>query len=307
MQQTTRRVSKLKVVLLWALLLGNLVFWVSLVAWRHRNDPTPASGPEGGVDPIRFIFMFIVGGFFLAAGAAAYAIVLLTNCFTFDFQRPFFSSYKGKLYVAKIFIPILVAVGLALILGVFLEPVMRAFGLRGQITFLVPLFAAIIGTQIVQMWVDIWTPLTRKLIAKRLAARGILPAQLQSAVLVGISDPGRSSFKKLTLVEDDIGALWIGGPQLVYWGDADQFGITPAQIVQLERRADAGNTSMLSGTAHVILHLRLPDGGERQIRFHTEGHWTLGGGRRAMDELSAAITAWHDTATRVPPPPAPAN
>lgn len=296
MQRTTRPVSKLKVVLLWLILIGNIVFWVALVAWGHRNDASPAPVQEPGADTVRFVFLFIVGSFFLATGIAVYAVVIFTNCFTFDFSRPVFSAFKGKLYLAKIIVPILVAVGLALLLGVFLAPLMRMFDLSGQVAFLVPLFAAIVGTQVAQMWINVWTPLTKRLIAKRLAARGILPAQLQSAFLIGISNPLRSSFKKLTLVEDDIGALWIGGAQLIYWGDTDQFAITPGQILQLERRADAGSTSMLSGTAHVILHIQPPEGGVRQIRLHTQGHWTLGRSRRAMDDLDAAIANWYATA-----------
>jgi hypothetical protein len=146
--------------------------------------------------------------------------------------------------------------------------------------------------------------LTRRLITRRLVARGLHPAQLQGAWLIGISDPQRSSFKKWTLVEDDIGALWIGGEQLIYWGDAKEFAIAPEQIVQLERRADAGSTSMLSGTAHVILHVQFPEG-LRQIRLHTEGYWTLGQGRQAMDALGEALSYWLTQARRAAAAPAP--
>jgi hypothetical protein len=301
MQQTTKPVSKLKVVLVWALLLGNLIFWVGFWAWR-RNSSSPLAEREPGLDIARVLFMCVVGGFFFVAGVAGYFIVLATTCFTFDFTRPVFPAYKGKLYLAKIIVPTGVAIGAALVLSVFLEPLLRSFGLSGQVTFLVPLIAAIVLVQVAEFWINLWMPVTRRLIIKRLAARGIAPAQLQGAILVGISDPQRSSFKKLTLVEDDIGALWIGADQLIYWGDSDQFSIAPGQILELERRADAGSASMLSATAHVILHVQKTDGGVRQIRFHMEGHWTQGQNRRAMDTLAAAITAWHGTSRVIPPP-----
>ncbi len=81
----------------------------------------------------------------------------------------------------------------------------------------------------------------------------------------------RSSFKKLTMVEEDIGALWVGPEQLVYWGDNDQFGITRDQLTEIERKADVGGTSMLGGITHLILHVRLPDGSERQVRSTPRG------------------------------------
>lgn len=305
MQQTAKPVSKLKVVLLWLALIGNLVFWLWFWGWRHPDDAitAPAAPPNSNI--VDLVTLFILGGIFLTAGLAAYAIVIVTNCFTVDFNRPFFAAFKGKLYLAKIVVPILVSVGAGLMLGVVLDPVMHAFGLGGQVAFMLPLFMVLVPIQIAQMWINVWTPLTKRLIARRLTARGLQPAKLQGAVLVGISDPQRSSFKKLTLVEDDIGALWIGGGQLVYWGDTDQFAFTPGQILQRERRADAGSTSMLSGTAHVILHVQLPNGSVRQIRFHTEGHWTLGHSRRAMDALSAAIDDWQANPKPVTPPPIP--
>lgn len=301
MQQTTKPVSKLKVVLLWLLLIGNLGFWFWFWSDSSSRDVSPVPEVETGPALVRLVGLLLIGGFFLVVGIGAYAIVIATNCFTFDFTRPFFPAFKGKLYLAKIIVPILVSVGAGLLLAAGLDPVLRGFGVGGQMAFMLPLFIVLVPMQIAQMWVNIWTPLTKRLITRRLLARGLQPVHLQGAWWIGVSDPQRSSFKKLTLVEDDVGALWIGGEQLVYWGDADQFAIQPDQIVQLERRADAGSTSMLSGTAHVILHVQSPEG-LRQIRFHTEGHWTLGQSRRAMDALGAAIAQWQ---ARTQPAPAP--
>jgi len=306
MQQTTKPVSKFKVFLLWFILIGNLLFWLGFWTWRHRNDATPQPDAEAGSAVFRTIFLLVVGGFFLAAGIGSYLIIVATTCLTFDFTRPVFSAYKGKQYLAKIIVPTLTSLGIGFMLCVFLEPLMRSFGVTGQLTFLLPLFIALIPLQIAQMWISIWVPVIKKLIAKRLAARGILPGQLHSAILMGISDPTKSSFKKMTLIEDDIGALWIAPDQLIYWGDTDQFAIRCDQLIQLERRADAGSTAMLAGTAHIILHVQQPDGTVRQIRLHTEGHWTLGRNRKATDDLAATIADWHGAARPATPPPIPA-
>jgi hypothetical protein len=64
-------------------------------------------------------------------------------------------------------------------------------------------------------------------------------------------------------------------------------------LIPLERKADAGGTTLLGGVTHVILHVRLPDGSERQLRFHTEGCWTMAAKGRAMDELEQRIVQWH--------------
>jgi len=59
---------------------------------------------------------------------------------------------------------------------------------------------------------------------------------------------------------------------------------------------------MLGGITHLILHVREANGGERQIRFHMEGQWTMGGKGRAMDALEERIVEWH--AGTVPQAPA---
>jgi hypothetical protein len=186
-------------------------------------------------------------------------------------------------------------VGLALY--PFVTPLMVPLGISRQTGGLVFLMALVLAQQVVRVFVLVWAPLEKRLIMKRLAARGISAAQLQPARLVGISDPTRSSFKRFGQVEEDIGALWIGPQQLIYWGDSQEFAISREQLAQVERKADAGGTSMLGGITHVILHVRLPDGSTRQIRLHTEGYWTMAAKGTAMDDLEAQILQWHESAT----------
>jgi hypothetical protein len=153
---------------------------------------------------------------------------------------------------------------------------------------------------VAKLWFLEWGPLEKKAITKRLEAQGITAAQLQAAFLVGLSTPSASMSKRFASIEEDIGALWVGPEQLVYYGDTERFAITRAQILQIERKADTRSTTMLGGIAHVILHVALVDGTERQIRFHTEGVWTMGRKREAMDSLGEAIVRWHEGGVPVP-------
>jgi hypothetical protein len=157
---------------------------------------------------------------------------------------------------------------------------------------MLPVMAMVVGVQIVQLWVLVWSPLEKHIILKRLAAQGIAPAQLQSAALVGLSNPASGLAKRFAAIEEDMGALWVEPALLMYRGDSEQFDLTRDQLAQMERKADNRSTSVLGGIAHVILHVRLSDGSIRQIRLHTEGQWTMGGKRKAMDALAEAIARW---------------
>jgi hypothetical protein len=300
MEQTRRPVSYTKVILLWVIMIGNLAFWIWFWGFRGRSAAEPPQQFAPADRIAQAIFSVFLSALSIGIGALAYFIVLWTNCFTFDFQKSFLRAYKGKLYLAKIVVPVLIAVGIGLLLSVPISPLLQGFGLDLQLAYLLPVLGVVVILQIVQLMVFIWTPLTRKLITKRLIARGVSLEQLQAATAyVGISDPTRSSFKKLTIVEDDMGALWITPQQLIYWGDSEEFSVTPEQLVQLERRADAGSSSMLGAMAHVILHTRTATGEIRQVRLHVEGEWTMFTMRRRMDQLAELIAKWHASAALV--------
>jgi hypothetical protein len=295
MQQTKKPVSKLLVGLMWLILAGNAVFWCGFWVWHYRSD-APAPADEPGVALFRAIGMIIIGGLFLAAGVVSYIAVLLSNCLTFSFNEPVWRAFKPKLFLANIVVPLLVALGIGFIISAFATPILLGLGIAPGVAGLLPVLGMVALLQISQMWIQVWAPLDRRFIRKRLKAQGLSDAQLQSAILVGLSDPRRSSFKKFGGIEEDVGALWIAPEQLVYYGDIERFSITRDQLVQIERRSDAGSATILSGLAHVILHLRLADGSERQIRLHIEGVPTQGKKRKLMDELADAIARWHANA-----------
>ena len=258
------------------------------------EDPRPEL--KNGEAFLRAIVLFVLGGLALVGGLAAYFLVLFTHCFTFDFSRPVFPAFKRKLWTANIFVPFLVLVGVALCVSAIVEPILRGAGLSSLVSFLAPLAGTFFLLQFVLIWFSIWVPLERKLICRRLAACGVSPQQIQSGICVGISDPAKSSFKRMSMAEDDLGMLWFNPGMLSYRGDADQFDVTPHQLVEVERKVDAAAMSAYGGTVNVILRFEQQNGVQRRVRLHTEGCWTLTGMAKAMDRLADQIVRWQENA-----------
>jgi hypothetical protein len=305
MQPTDKPASKTRVALTWVVMIvvlmiltGGAFLWVFFGLFNHDTTPTPP--PDLGADLANSIFLLIVGGISAVGGVAGYATVIATNCFTFDFKQPVYKGLKAKLYLANIAVPMMLALAIGFFVAAFVTPLLTHAGLSPAMAYVAPLLTILLLSQVVQLWVLIWGPLEKRMVMKRLKTRGLNDAQLKTGVLIGISDAAKSSLKKVFGgIEDDIGMLWIGPQQLVYWGDNDQFALNRGDVA-VERKADGASVTILSGVAHVILHANSPDGAGRQIRLHIEGVWTLGQQRRAMDAMAEAIHRWH-SAPVVPP------
>jgi hypothetical protein len=270
-----------------------ITFLAVLAFWGNHHpapEEQPAEQPVGVI--AHSIFFLFVGGFFLVLGVMSYLAVIFTGCFTFNYSQPVWGAVKARKFFANIVVMVLVALGAGFMLAAFLGPVLTLSGLDPGMASMLPVMAMVVGVQIVQLWVLVWSPLEKHIILKRLAAQGIAPAQLQSAALVGLSNPASGLAKRFAAIEEDMGALWVEPALLMYRGDSEQFDLTRDQLAQMERKADNRSTSVLGGIAHVILHVRLSDGSIRQIRLHTEGQWTMGGKRKAMDALAEAIARW---------------
>lgn len=168
-----------------------------------------------------------------------------------------------------------------------------SLGLDPQLANMVPLIVVLILFQVMQLWVLVWSPLEKRIIVKRLATMGITPTHLQGATLVGLSNPASGLAKRFGAIEEDMGALWITSQQLMFRGDVEQFDLNRGEVAQIERRGDNRSTTALAGIAHVILHVRQPDGGIREIRLHVEGLWTMGQKKKVMNTLAEAINQWH--------------
>src|SRR5215831_801348 len=188
MQQSSKPVSKLRVVLMWAIMLATIFGVATFMIWHNHRDEGP-SRSDGVPDLFRSVFFFIVGGFGLVVGIAAYVITLASDCFTFNFRHPIWPAMRGKIFLVNTFVPVIPALGLGFIISAFLSPVLTSAGLTGSLPGILPVIGTVIIFQIVQLWVMVWSPLERRIITKRLQALGITREQLQTSFLIGLSDP----------------------------------------------------------------------------------------------------------------------
>jgi hypothetical protein len=256
-----------------------------------------SGGPRDGAglapQPTVAIALIVLGILSAALAATLYGLILLTNVFTFDFTRPYFRTFGGKLWVANLVVGILTATGFAFVMAPTLLAVLRpimAGGVATIVAIMLPFFLA----QLFFVWLTIWAPLETRVIARRAAAKGVGAELLGTGHYVGISDPSKNSLKKLTLVEEDMGLLWIEPHALMYRGDAIDWDLPREQVIAIERKADAGSTSSYFGAVHIILRITDPmaAGGERRIRLHTEGDWTMTAKARALADLGDRLESW---------------
>ncbi|HTR41120.1 MAG TPA: hypothetical protein VMH87_05850 [Pseudomonadales bacterium] len=292
----TKKVSTWRIAGKWILIVAIIVGVSAAVFIQHLVSPSPEERDSPADNPIVHAIVFgVLGVLALGFGIAGYFIVICTNCFTFNFNHPVWNGMKMRKYFLNIVVSLGLSLGPGFILAGILGPIFaRLLGLSQGQAGLIPLLAFIVGFQLLQLWILIWTPVYRRMIQKRLAAMGITREQLQSAILVGLSNPASGRNKRFAAIEEDMGALWVTPDRLAFRGDVEQFDLTREQIAEIERKEDKGSTSMLAGIAHVILHVRLDDGSIRQIRLHTEGQWTMGQKRQAMDGLAYAIHNWYE-------------
>ena len=175
-----------------------------------------------------------------------------------------------------------------------LTPMLIYAGLGQMLSYLLPLLVPFLVVQLSMAWLNVWTPLDKSMISRRLQMLGVSKDQIDAGCTVGVSDPSRSSLKKLTMVEDDVGILWIGPDQLVYRGDSQNFTLHRDQLIAIERTTDAGSMVAYAGGANPVLRYRQSDGGECAVRLHMEGAWTLGASAKSLDALSDRLDAWHN-------------
>ncbi len=281
--------SKLIPILLWGALFLCVIVWPILLVLRSANRPAPVEAPGLG----HSIVMLVLAIMAIGAGIVGYLGAVFTQCLTFDFTRPVWHEIKAKQFLANLLFPTMVMLGVGFFSSAMLTPVAARFNLPGEMAFMAPFFLGFVLMQVLSLFVLVWSPMEKRIIKKRLAALGITPDQMRGGIYVGLSNPAvTSSKKRFFSIEEDVGMLWFTPQQMIYWGDVEQFAISQHDLVQVERKVDAKSTTALSGTAHVVLHIRLSDNSERQIRLHTEAIWTLLGKRRASNDLAARINAW---------------
>jgi hypothetical protein len=307
--ETTQQPSQnkkgwIKILRTWLLVVGTICFWIVLWATveKHRAQTRPSVSLTGDkVDLFAHVFvMTFLAVFFLAIGIGGYFLALLTQCLTFDFSRQIWTAIKVKMWFANLFVLLCIGMGTGFLASAFLTPILTDLGVTSALAGFLPLIGGVGVIQLVFVWVLLWSPLEKRVIARRLSAIGITPAQLQTGIYLGLSDPAqRSVSKRFGAIEEDVGMLWIASDRLIYYGDSRQLNITREQLVSVERQVDGRSTTALSGTAHVILNFNLPDGTPQRVRLHNEGVITMGRKRSAMESLNSQIETWRSASAPV--------
>ncbi|MHC4602591.1 MAG: hypothetical protein ACYS6W_04570 [Planctomycetota bacterium] len=268
-------------------------FTVTISVIRLFSGPRqPDNVPETPGMVTHVVLMFLVGNFSLGAGILVYVLTLITKCFTFDFRRPFWNSFKKKLYVMHIAVTVLIGLGVAAFVSMVVTPILMALGLPWLISLLVPGFGTFALVQFLFIWINMWRPLEKGIVKKMIAAYGISQEDIGRGICIGISDPSKSSLKKLTMVEEDVGMLWLEADELVYRGDSDSFRIGRDQLIEIERAVDPGSMSAYGGNVDVILRFKMANGTERRIRLHCESGWTLASRAKASDAFAERLICW---------------
>src|SRR6266481_6343077 len=122
MQNPHQPPSKIRRILMWTLLVGNLIFWTVFWIWRERGRVPATSSEPHLLDVVLFV---LIGGFFLVVGVGSYILCVFTVCLTFDFTRPIWSVVKAKLFLANILVPVAAGLGVGFGFSAFLTPVLR--------------------------------------------------------------------------------------------------------------------------------------------------------------------------------------
>jgi len=298
--ETDKPLRGLRRLLGWALLAATMAVAILFGFLLTRGLRPPAVAPSGSDVPAAAItaLLVLLGGLLLGSGGTAYVLVLLTDCFTLSVVRPVWKTgFTTRLWLANVVVPLLLLAGLGTLSAAVLRGLLTRLGLAAPLNLAVPFFLILIPGQFLLAWFNLWAPIEKSLIRRRLAAQGLSAAQLDYGLYVGVSDPRTSSLRKFGLVEDDVGMLWLTPRSLVYRGDAQSWEIPRDALVDLRRAVDKGSIAAYAGAVHIILRWRAADGSEQCARLHAENCWSLSVVARALDRLWDRLEAW-----RLPPP-----
>lgn len=262
-------------------------------AHRMSSPPPPGAVPVTALAPVVPLVFMALGVFLVMVGGGLYSLVLATGGMTFRYDRPAHRGVKRRLFLLNILVGILLQSGIAFIVAPPLLLLVIQFvplPIAAPACFL----GMFVLAQFLFVWLQIWGPLTPIFVRRRLVAQGIEPPMLTGGIYIGLSDPSRSSFRKLGGIEDDMGMLWFAPDRLVYRGDSIAWQIPAGGLKSVERRADAGATSSYFGAVHVIIRFLDDTGREQCWRLHTEGDWTMTSRARSLDRLAAMLETWRE-------------
>ena len=260
------------------------------------NNPQPGAAAQrtgsASMPAVAIILFMAMGMFFSFVGMVSYAAVLATNCFTFRYDRPvWLKGFTLRLRLVNIIVPLFLLLGLGSLATVLFGSVLAIAGVPLKAAILIPFFCVLVPGQFFLAWFNIWAPMDKTLIRKRLSAIGIAPARMDGGFYAGISDPSVSSFRK-GLIEDDVGMIWLDADAIVYRGDARNLNIKRSQLLQIERVVDKGSMAAYAGAVHVILLWQDDKGAQNRTRIHVMNCFTLSGIAHSLDKLADDLKRW---------------
>ena len=283
---------------------GLLVLVVMLlggVAVGKLLAPRPPAGAVVMPGAVPRIILGVLGLIVLFVAAAVYGIVLWSGCFTLDFRRPFIRTHGRKLWFADVSVKLLLTLGFTLMTGPTLSILLWQV-MAPELAHLTAFFGLFVIAQLFLIWFQIWVPLDRILIVRRMRALGIPAERIATGLPIGTSNLDKKVRRWFrVVVEDDMGMMWFDQDRLVYFGDVCPWSIARDELLAIERAAMKSATSSYFGAVHVILVFRRPDGSEGRLRLHSQCAWTQTARARALDELADRLTSWKGGAIPLPP------
>src|SRR5207237_8287290 len=100
--EKAQRLSTLKWMLGFLALIAVMVIFGGLPFYL-RGVPTASAPPT----PLGGMVLMVLGIIVMSIGAGAYGLMLLTGCLTFNYRKPFFKSFKARLWVANLLVGLL--------------------------------------------------------------------------------------------------------------------------------------------------------------------------------------------------------
>lgn len=268
--------------------------WTSEGLFHHPQPNSAGAGTASASMPgVAIVLFMAMGLFFSFIGVLSYVVVLATNCFTFRYDKHvWLTGFTFRLRLVNIVVPLFLLLGVGSMATVLFGSILALFGVPLKAAILIPFFCVLVPGQFFLAWFNIWAPMEKTLIRKRLSAIGITDEKMNEGIYAGISDPSVSSFKK-GLIEDDIGMIWLEPEALVYQGDAKRLEIRRGQLLQIERVVDKGSMAAYAGAVHVILLWQDESGVQKRTRIHVMNCYTLTGIARALDKIAEDLKRWH--------------
>lgn len=260
----------------------------------HNPQPGAATArTDSAAMPAPAVILFMaMGMFFSFLGLVSYVAVLATNCFTFRYDKPvWLTGFTLRLRLVNIVVPLFLLLGIGSIATVLFGSILVIIGVPVKAAILIPFFCMLVPVQFFLAWFNIWAPMEKTLISKRLSAIGIVPERMKEGFYAGISDPSVSSFRK-GLIEDDVGMMWLDPDAIVYRGDARHLEIKRSQLLRIERVVDKGSMAAYAGAVHVILVWQDDKGVQNKTRIHTMNCFTLTGIACSLDKLAEELKGW---------------